>query len=150
MKLFPAMLLAVLIASPIPGCRQREKHKSRFADVDGGAPPDREEFIVQTLDCFNKCVKREASAGCIGCCRDQDYICDMQQKYSFEYCDGAMKTLSEATLKETFKSGVRDVPKTSPLLLLIAHSQEHYGNLVTYLRLKGLVPPSSEPPPAKK
>jgi uncharacterized damage-inducible protein DinB len=36
------------------------------------------------------------------------------------------------------------------LLLLIAHSQEHYGNLVTYLRLKGLVPPSSEPPPSKK
>ena len=71
-------------------------------------------------------------------------------KASFEYCDGAMKTLSEATLKETFKSGTRDVPKTSPLLLLIAHSQEHYGNLVTYLRLKGLVPPSSEPPPAKK
>jgi len=71
-------------------------------------------------------------------------------KASFEYCDGAMKTLSEATLKETFKSGMRDVPKTSPLLLLIAHSQEHYGNLVTYLRLKGLVPPSSEPPPAKK
>ena len=71
-------------------------------------------------------------------------------KASFEYCDGAMKTLSEATLKETFKSGARDVPKTSPLLLLIAHSQEHYGNLVTYLRLKGLVPPSSEPPPAKK
>jgi uncharacterized damage-inducible protein DinB len=71
-------------------------------------------------------------------------------KSSFEYCDGAMKTLSEATLTETFKSGARDVPKTSPLLLLIAHSQEHYGNLVTYLRLKGLLPPSSEPPPAKK
>jgi uncharacterized damage-inducible protein DinB len=71
-------------------------------------------------------------------------------KASFEYCDGALNTLSEATLKETFKSGTREVPKTSPLLLLIAHSQEHYGNLVTYLRLKGLVPPSSEPPPAKK
>lgn len=28
-------------------------------------------------------------------------------KSSFEYCDGAMKTLSEATLKETFKSGAR-------------------------------------------
>ncbi len=61
-----------------------------------------------------------------------------------------MKNLSEATLKETFKSGAREIPKTSPLLLLIAHSQEHYGNLVTYLRLKGIVPPSSEPPPAKK
>ncbi len=26
----------------------------------------------------------------------------------------------------------------------VTHDQEHYGNLVTYLRLKGLVPPSSE------
>ena len=71
-------------------------------------------------------------------------------KASFEYCDGAMTSLTEANLRETFKNGTRDVPKTSPLLLLIAHSQEHYGNLVTYMRLKGIVPPSSEPPPAKK
>jgi hypothetical protein len=30
---------------------------------------------------------------------------------------------------------------------------EHYGNLVTYMRMKGIVPPSSEhapAPPAKK
>ena len=26
-----------------------------------------------------------------------------------------------------------------------AHTNEHYGNLVTYMRLKGIVPPSSEP-----
>jgi hypothetical protein len=25
---------------------------------------------------------------------------------------------------------------------------EHYGNLVTYMRMKGIVPPSSEQPPA--
>ena len=31
------------------------------------------------------------------------------------------------------------------LLGNVTHDQEHYGNLVTYLRLKGLVPPSSEP-----
>ena len=71
-------------------------------------------------------------------------------KASFEYCDAAIKNLTATGLQETFKNGTRDVPKTSPLLLLIAHSQEHYGNLATYLRLKGIVPPSSEPPPAKK
>ncbi len=26
-----------------------------------------------------------------------------------------------------------------------SHLNEHYGNLVTYMRLKGIVPPSSEP-----
>jgi hypothetical protein len=32
----------------------------------------------------------------------------------------------------------------------IAHNMEHYGNLVTYMRMKGIVPPSSTPrtPPA--
>jgi hypothetical protein len=31
----------------------------------------------------------------------------------------------------------------------IAHNNEHYGNIVTYLRIKGIVPPSSERrPPA--
>jgi uncharacterized damage-inducible protein DinB len=26
----------------------------------------------------------------------------------------------------------------------ISHTNEHYGNLVTYMRIKGLVPPSTE------
>jgi uncharacterized damage-inducible protein DinB len=32
--------------------------------------------------------------------------------------------------------------------ILIGHEFEHYGNMVTYMRMKGIVPPSSEPPPA--
>lgn len=73
-------------------------------------------------------------------------------KASFEYCDAALKNLTEANLKETVKAGTREIPKTSPLVLLSAHGQEHYGNLVTYMRLQGVVPPSSEAPPvpAKK
>jgi uncharacterized damage-inducible protein DinB len=35
-------------------------------------------------------------------------------------------------------------PRIGRLLANITHDWEHYGNLVTYLRLKGLVPPSSE------
>jgi hypothetical protein len=30
--------------------------------------------------------------------------------------------------------------------ILNAHDFEHYGDLITYLRIKGLVPPSSETP----
>jgi len=26
---------------------------------------------------------------------------------------------------------------------MISHTNEHYGNLVTYMRLKGMVPPST-------
>jgi hypothetical protein len=28
---------------------------------------------------------------------------------------------------------------------MYGHTMEHYGNLITYMRIKGLVPPSSEP-----
>jgi uncharacterized damage-inducible protein DinB len=34
--------------------------------------------------------------------------------------------------------------------ILIGHEFEHYGNMVTYMRIKGLVPPSSENPPGPK
>jgi uncharacterized damage-inducible protein DinB len=34
-------------------------------------------------------------------------------------------------------------PKLAVLNINVTHSSEHRGNLVTYLRVKGLVPPSS-------
>jgi hypothetical protein len=30
------------------------------------------------------------------------------------------------------------------LSISIGHNMEHYGNLVTYMRIKGIVPPTSE------
>jgi uncharacterized damage-inducible protein DinB len=35
------------------------------------------------------------------------------------------------------------------LMMNAMHDNEHYGNLVTYLRMLGMVPPSSRPAPAK-
>jgi uncharacterized protein YciI/uncharacterized damage-inducible protein DinB len=68
-------------------------------------------------------------------------------KASFDYCDAVFNNLSDATLKETYKQGDRDRPKASMATLNVYHGGEHYGNIVVYLRLKGLVPPSSEPAP---
>ena len=39
----------------------------------------------------------------------------------------------------------RKMPKLTILSLNTAHLDEHYGNLVTYMRLKGIVPPTSAP-----
>jgi hypothetical protein len=33
--------------------------------------------------------------------------------------------------------------RASPLIRNVGHLNEHYGNLVTYFRIKGMVPPSS-------
>jgi uncharacterized damage-inducible protein DinB len=69
---------------------------------------------------------------------------------SFSYCDGVFAGVTDASLTETI-SATRDdgskVPalRISRLIAEISHNQEHYGNIVTYLRIKSLVPPSSQP-----
>jgi uncharacterized damage-inducible protein DinB len=46
-----------------------------------------------------------------------------------------------------FRKGVAfNVTRLAGLTIVLTHTWEHYGNLVTYLRLKGRVPPSSQPP----
>jgi hypothetical protein len=43
-----------------------------------------------------------------------------------------------------------DIAKLTLFTINTAHADEHYGNMVTYLRIKGIVPPTSEnPPPAR-
>jgi hypothetical protein len=45
-----------------------------------------------------------------------------------------------------------DIAKLTLLSLNTAHMDEHYGNMVTYLRIKQIVPPTSEnrPPQSSK
>src|SRR5258708_14475847 len=61
------------------------------------------------------------------------------------YCDGAFTAATDATLGQMgpapFGSG--QAPRANPLIGQIVHDTEHYGNLVTYFRIKGMVPPSS-------
>ncbi len=52
--------------------------------------------------------------------------------------------MTDAKAMEIAKFLGRDMPKMTMLTVNTAHTDEHYGNMVTYLRLKGIVPPSSE------
>src|SRR5262249_61273843 len=65
-------------------------------------------------------------------------------KESVGYCNAAIERLTDAQAAETVKFFGRDKARLTVLYMNIAHDNEHYGNLVTYLRIKGLVPPSSE------
>jgi len=60
------------------------------------------------------------------------------------YCDGVYGVMTDAAATELVKAGQNLVPKARYLIANISHDNEHYGNLVTYMRLKGLVPPSTE------
>lgn len=60
------------------------------------------------------------------------------------FCDGAYGMLTDANAGEAVKFGRGERARVGVLEFNTAHTYEHYGNLVTYLRMKGLVPPSSQ------
>jgi uncharacterized damage-inducible protein DinB len=62
------------------------------------------------------------------------------------YCDGAFASITDATAGQMVAApfGSAQVPRANPLIGQIGHDNEHYGNLVTYFRIKGMVPPSSK------
>ena len=66
-------------------------------------------------------------------------------KGAFAYCDRAYEAMTDASATETVNLMGGDLPKLSALGVNNLHGTEHYGNMVTYLRMKNLVPPSSEP-----
>jgi uncharacterized damage-inducible protein DinB len=68
----------------------------------------------------------------------------------FTYCDAVYGSLTEASAMETVPPPPgrwpwnRGATRASMLAFNGMHNEEHYGNLVTYMRIKSIVPPSSE------
>lgn len=60
------------------------------------------------------------------------------------YCNGVYAKMTDAAGLEKVKYYLGVHPKLSVLAFNNAHNMEHYGNIVTYMRIKGIVPPSSE------
>jgi uncharacterized damage-inducible protein DinB len=70
-------------------------------------------------------------------------------KDSFAYCDDVFAAVTNENALEMLTRGSapnqRQLARVNQLTQLIVHGNEHYGNLVTYMRIKGIVPPSSTP-----
>jgi len=66
-------------------------------------------------------------------------------KEAFAYCDRAYDGMTDASGLQTVKLFGIDTPKLDVLATNNMHDMEHYGNLVTYLRMKNIVPRTSEP-----
>jgi uncharacterized damage-inducible protein DinB len=64
---------------------------------------------------------------------------------AFDYCDKTYDGITDTSGAQTVKFRGMDVPKLTVLNINNGHLSEHYGNLVTYMRLKNIVPPSSDP-----
>ena len=71
---------------------------------------------------------------------------DAALKEAFAYCDEIYATMTDAQASEMMPAfGGIKISRLSMLDFNVAHTMEHYGNLVTYMRIQGVVPPSSEP-----
>ena len=69
-------------------------------------------------------------------------------KASTEYCRRAYMQ-SDAAAQAMTKVFGEDRSRLYALVGNASHDAEHYGNIVTYLRMNKMVPPSSQPAPAQ-
>jgi|SRR5579883_1851642 len=67
-------------------------------------------------------------------------------KTSFDACDAVFNSLTDEDATKTISMG-RGGPRSKFAVLwgIIVHDTNEYGYLSVYMRLKGIVPPSSEP-----
>jgi uncharacterized damage-inducible protein DinB len=61
---------------------------------------------------------------------------------SFDYCEDAYRMDPERADEPVTLFG-QEHTRLSALAFNMGHNYEHYGNLVTYMRINGMVPPSS-------
>jgi uncharacterized damage-inducible protein DinB len=70
------------------------------------------------------------------------------------YCDGIFKETTDANANQAVKvsgpGGASQTTRAQVLMFNTTHNNEHYGNVVVYLRLKGIVPPSTARVQSKK
>jgi uncharacterized damage-inducible protein DinB len=66
---------------------------------------------------------------------------------SLAYCDDAVTTTTDANFSQMVKlagpGAGRQSARGAVLMFNTTHNNEHYGNIVVYMRLKGHVPPST-------
>jgi hypothetical protein len=65
-------------------------------------------------------------------------------KASTAYCAPLVTSLTDTTMPELVKAKDFQVAKGLLPASLISHGQEMYGTMAVYLRLKGIVPPTTE------
>ncbi|HEX6314230.1 MAG TPA: DinB family protein [Gemmatimonadaceae bacterium] len=65
-------------------------------------------------------------------------------KESQAFCASVFAKMTDASGQEAIPWFGRTTPRLMVMTMTTSHVWEHYGNLVTYMRLKGIVPPSSE------
>lgn len=64
-------------------------------------------------------------------------------KKSFDDCAAVFAKLTDADFGKVLKWGPQEAPAARMALLVPYHTALHYGNLITYMRLRGVIPPET-------
>jgi uncharacterized damage-inducible protein DinB len=70
-------------------------------------------------------------------------------KDSFAYLHKAMGSISSQNELDMIAVNGQKVPRLSLASFAVAHPLDHYGQMVEYLRMNGIIPPASRPQPKK-
>ena len=60
------------------------------------------------------------------------------------YCDAVYAAQTDASLAEMVQAGQNQVPRGQLLIGVVSHNMNEYGQKVILMRLKGIVPPTTE------
>lgn len=60
------------------------------------------------------------------------------------YCDAVYAAQTDASLAEVIALGKAEAPRVQALVGVISHNMNEYGQMVILMRLKGIVPPTTE------
>ena len=68
-------------------------------------------------------------------------------KNSFAYSHKALAALNPKNMLGKVQSpfGPNQVPRLSLAIITLSHTNDHYGQMVEYLRMNGIIPPASRP-----
>jgi uncharacterized damage-inducible protein DinB len=69
---------------------------------------------------------------------------------SFDYCDAALKDMDDHKAFAEHTVGDNKVYPVQGMVAIVSSDNEHYGNIVGYLRAKGVTPPSTARAAKKK
>ena len=122
---------------PTPEVRSYARMFAHITDDNNGA-------CWQTAGLAERPAQVDQRAGDTAWAADKMTKADLQAKLveSVALCEKAFKAVTPANMME-IPGGRGSRTRIGSLIYNTSHINEHYGNLVTYLRLNGMVPPSS-------
>ena len=144
-KIFFARMKTILVASAEKMPEENYNFKPTdtvrtYGQIVGHIADAQYNFCAMALGETNPGLKIEETKN-----SKADLVDDL--KSALTYCDKAYDTMTDAASLQTLKMFGMDMPKFGVLNINNAHDMEHYGNLVTYMRLKNIVPPTSDQAP---